>query len=271
MNFNELFSNEFDTQIFRKKLAKAIGLNEAIVLNQLHYWIEKNKRKNKNYYDGKYWVYNTYEQWRSNDFEWWSIDTIKRVFTKLEKSGLIISGNYNKMPMDRTKWYTIDYEKLEKAAENLEKSTISAICTDGKVQIAPSNNHRITENTYNSPSSMRESDFDLEIMQKVTELTENDAIIDGIQYYLDTYRRYMNKRHPNVSKPAIKDIIHNIETILQDEWDDVVNEDGLIRMITRHFKTDYGEPIDYNLVHFGTEKILYYQARNVGLITGRRD
>nr|DAH65120.1 MAG TPA: hypothetical protein [Bacteriophage sp.] len=33
MNFNELFSNEFDTQIFRKKLAKAIGLNEAIVLN----------------------------------------------------------------------------------------------------------------------------------------------------------------------------------------------------------------------------------------------
>lgn len=122
--------------------------------------------------------------------------------------------------------------------------------------------------TYNSPSSMRESDFDLEIMQKVTELTENDAIIDGIQYYLDTYRRYMNKRHPNVSKPALKDIIHNIETVLQDEWEDVVNEDGLIRMITRHFKTDYGEFIDYNLVHFGTEKILYYQARNVGLITG---
>lgn len=122
--------------------------------------------------------------------------------------------------------------------------------------------------TYNSPSSMRESDFDLEIMQRVTELTENDAIIDGIQYYLDTYRRYMNKKHPNVSKSVLKDIIHNIETVLQDEWDDVVNEDGLIRMITRHFKTDYGEPIDYNLVHFGTEKILYYQARNVGLITG---
>ena len=49
MLYNELFANEFDTQIIRKKLAKEIGLNEAIVLNQLHYWIEKNKRAENNY------------------------------------------------------------------------------------------------------------------------------------------------------------------------------------------------------------------------------
>ena len=42
-------------------------------------------------------------------------------------------------------------------------------------------------------------------------------------------------------------------------------------MISRHFKTDYGQAIDYNIVHFGSEKILEYQARNVGLITGWRD
>lgn len=151
MKYNELFANEFDTQILRKKLAKAIGLNEAIVLNQLHYWIEKNRRANHNFHDGKYWVYNSYENWQSNDFEYWSIDTIKRTFTKLEKMGLVISGNYNKLPMDRTKWYTIDYENLEKIAENLEKSTIRAKCPDAKVQNAPmhdGNLHRaIPENT----------------------------------------------------------------------------------------------------------------------------
>ena len=69
----------------------------------------------------------------------------------------------------------------------------------------------------------------------------------------------------------IYDIICNIKSVLQYEWEDVVNEDGLERMISRHFKTDYGQAIDYNLVHFGTEKILEYQARNVGLITGWRE
>ncbi|HJD00517.1 MAG TPA: conjugal transfer protein, partial [Candidatus Dwaynia gallinarum] len=39
--------------------------------------------------------------------------TVRRVFTKLEKSGFIITGNYNKDPRDKTKWYTINDEKLE--------------------------------------------------------------------------------------------------------------------------------------------------------------
>ena len=155
MIYNELFANEFDTQILRKKLAKAIGLNEAIVLNQLHYWIEKNKRAGNNFHDGRYWVYNSYEDWQENDFEYWSVDTIKRTFTKLEKMGLVISGNYNKMPMDRTKWYTIDYEKMEdlaqKTVSNPVKSTIRAKCTDGTGQNATmhdGNLHReIPENT----------------------------------------------------------------------------------------------------------------------------
>ena len=273
MLYNELFANEFDTQIIRKKLAKEIGLNEAIVLNQLHYWIEKNKKSGNNYYDGRYWVYNTYEKWQKEDFEYWSIDTVKRTFGKLEKSGLVISSNYNKMQIDRTKWYTIDYEMLEKMAENIEKSTISAKCTDGKGQNAPTNNHRITtkNNSINSSTELNDSDFDFEILQKANKLTDDETIIEAIKYYLDKYKRFTGKNHPNVSKLALNVIIDNIQEVLQDEWDDVVNEDGLERMISRHFKTDYGQAIDYNIVHFGTEKILEYQARNVGLITGWRE
>lgn len=127
------------------------------------------------------------------------------------------------------------------------------------------------KNRYNRTSEMSDTDFDSEIMQKVTELTDDETIIESIQYYLDKYKRFTGKNHPNVSKAALNVIIDNIETVLQDEWDDVVNEDGLERMISRHFKTDYGQDIDYNLVHFGNKNILEYQARNVGLITGWRD
>lgn len=126
-------------------------------------------------------------------------------------------------------------------------------------------------NSVNSSTELNDSDFDFEILQKANKLTDDETIIEAIKYYLDKYKRFTGKNHPNVSKSALEDIICNIQSVLQDEWDDVVNEDGLERMISRHFKTDYGHAIDYNIVHFGTEKILEYQARNVGLITGCRD
>lgn len=141
-----------------------------------------------------------------------------------------------------------------------------------KTQISINNiNNNKNNKTVNSASATHDSDFDFEILQKANKLTDDETIIEAIKYYLDKYKRFTGKNHPNVSKSALEDIICNIQSVLQDEWEDVVNEDGLERMISRHFKTDYGQAIDYNLVHFGSEKILEYQARNVGLITGWRD
>ena len=44
---------------------------------------------------------------------------IKRALKNLEEKGIIITGNFNKLKMDRTKWYTIDYEKLDNLIDNL--------------------------------------------------------------------------------------------------------------------------------------------------------
>ena len=112
MNCRELFINEKDVLIVGKKLACIVGLNEAIVLNQVAYWLRKNEELGKNFIDGRYWVFNTYKNWQENNFPFISVETVKRTFTKLEKSGILISANYNKMAIDRTKWYTISYEKL---------------------------------------------------------------------------------------------------------------------------------------------------------------
>ena len=101
-------------------LANEIGLNEAIVLQQINYWIEINKKAGKNYYDGKYWTYNSIKSWHEKNFKFLSVETVRRVFTKLEKSGFIITGNYNKDPRDKTKWYTINDEKLEELYFDVE-------------------------------------------------------------------------------------------------------------------------------------------------------
>jgi DnaD/phage-associated family protein len=88
-------------------LAATIGLNESIVLQQLHYWLERST----NVHEGHTWVYNTYEEWQEQ-FPFWSESTIRRIITKLEKQGFIITGNFNRSKIDKTKWYRINYEKL---------------------------------------------------------------------------------------------------------------------------------------------------------------
>ena len=96
---------------FQPSLAIAIGLNEAIVLQQVHYWL--NNVKNKGYeQDGFKWVYNTYKEWQESNFPFWSENTVQRVFSSLEEKGLIISIQPMKSKYDRTKYYRIDYTKL---------------------------------------------------------------------------------------------------------------------------------------------------------------
>lgn len=94
--------------VIQPKLAKLIGLNESIILQQLHYWLQKSTHER----DGRRWIYNTYADWEEQ-FPFWSLSTIRRTIGKLEKEGLILSTtNFNKLGIDNTKWYTIDYDKL---------------------------------------------------------------------------------------------------------------------------------------------------------------
>jgi hypothetical protein len=90
------------------------GLGKAIVVNQINYWLELNEKSNKNFVDGYYWTHNSYEKWVKEDFPYWSVDTVKRIFLSLEKIGVLVSANYNKWSMDKTKWYRIDYDELQK-------------------------------------------------------------------------------------------------------------------------------------------------------------
>ena len=109
---------------FVPELAAVIGLNEAIVLNQIHYWIEKNKGDEIHYRDGRTWTFNTYKEWQEQ-FPFWGTATIVRTFEKLEKNGFIISGNFNKMKYDRTKWYSVNYDKVNEVLYQIDKDLYS--------------------------------------------------------------------------------------------------------------------------------------------------
>jgi hypothetical protein len=98
------------------KLVMAIGLNEAIIIQQIHYWIKLNERAKSEQHnrDGRWWVYNTAKDWQEN-FPWMSLNTVRRALKRLRDLGLVLTANYNQSAYDHTLWYTIDYEALELA------------------------------------------------------------------------------------------------------------------------------------------------------------
>lgn len=85
-------------------LAVAFGLNEAIIVQQLHYWLRLTGKKHR----GVEWVYNSIPAWQEQ-FPFWSETTVKRTLKSLIDQEVIIIGNFNKDNRDRTKWYTINY------------------------------------------------------------------------------------------------------------------------------------------------------------------
>ena len=44
---------------FDIEVAKKYGITEAVLLKNFYFWIEKNRTNNLNYFDGKYWTYNS--------------------------------------------------------------------------------------------------------------------------------------------------------------------------------------------------------------------
>lgn len=125
-------------------LAKSIGLNEAIVLQQIHYWL----RKSNNVKDGHKWIYNSMTNWQKQ-FSFWSLPTVKRVFRSLESQGLLITANYNKAGFDKTKWYRINYEKLQHMSRRSDQNdpTMVSNWTDGSDQNDTTNTKRLPETT----------------------------------------------------------------------------------------------------------------------------
>lgn len=142
--FGSLLINEPPLQVL-PTLAKRIGLNEAIITQQVHYWLLRSKNKK----DGHVWVYKTYVEWQE-EFPFWSESTIKRAITSLEKQNVLIStSKYNKMPMDRTKWYTINYPTLQGQPLGQNDTMLGSDCNDAQVNMTQCSGQNDTKEQVN--------------------------------------------------------------------------------------------------------------------------
>lgn len=100
-------------------LAKMIGINGAIFVQQIHFLL--NIPKCGREHNGERWLYNTYEEWQDEFFPFWSIRTIKRICQVLEEMHIVETcqpeGRHS-----RRKYYRLNHGMVAKLiAENCPK------------------------------------------------------------------------------------------------------------------------------------------------------
>lgn len=209
---SKLLIDDYPIQVL-PKLAEEIGLNEAIILQQIHYWLNSSKHN----YDGKKWIYNSYPKW-IEQFPFWSESTIKRTITSLEKQNLVHVGNYNKAGFDRTKWYSINYTTLNKLMtrpSGQNDPTMRSNWHDGIGQNDPTNTIDYTETSSetnnNSATDVTQERFDewwnlynkkidkkkaYSLFKSTLKKYDFETVMNGTREYLKTITDKQYQKYP---------------------------------------------------------------------------
>ncbi len=288
-------------QAFSPEVACYIGLKKAIVIQGFHYWLEKNKEENRNFKDGCYWCYNSYEDWKRISFSYMSERDIRRVIKELEDDGYLISRKYNAYRGDCRKWYTINYEKfhrdmiqyreeaqrkekeeiLQKEQEALEKELYP--CVQNGQRVCPEWTEQYTITTqqetqlnglnvanYHSPYRFDENIFRKSIVKAChTCGIESDKLIDDVKtvmhYYRLKYLRKHDKPHPFLNQNCMCIIVNvfiNGNAYIPIVLGDRDFVEYYMDLIDSYFDTDILET-DHNMMHFMNEEILHYRDLDI--------
>ena len=92
--------------IFDVDIAKEYGVNAAVILENINFWIQKNEANEANFFDGNCWTYNSVKAMETL-FPYMTAKQIRNAIEVLVDANLVVIGNYNENPMNRTKWYAL--------------------------------------------------------------------------------------------------------------------------------------------------------------------
>ena len=108
---------------FNVHVAKKVGVNKAILLQYIEFWVDKNKANKVLIYEGKPWVYHTASGFEEI-FSYMKANTISKYLVELEKDGYLHSSQNiekGKNRNNRVKYYTLGdayFSITEKEAKN---------------------------------------------------------------------------------------------------------------------------------------------------------
>lgn len=166
---------------FDKDIAVAYGLPEAIILNHMQFWIEKNKANEKNFYDGSYWTYNSTKAY-AEMFPYLSQRQIQNALKHLRDEGILKTGNYNEVAYDRTLWYAFT-EKGECIMQKREMEDVkkgNGLCKN--VEPIPVNKPSNINTDIKTDKKNNKKGFDLVVNEYTNNPEMKTAIFDFIEF-----------------------------------------------------------------------------------------
>lgn len=91
---------------FNVDIAQKYGIEEAVIINNIAFWMTKNIASGENIHNGRCWVFNSVKAW-CVIFPYINQDRMRRVLDSMCKRNILAKDNFNEAKYDRTSWYTI--------------------------------------------------------------------------------------------------------------------------------------------------------------------
>ena len=96
---------------FDTEAAARYGVEEAILLDHIRFWCEKNRSNPDCQQQGRCWMYASAAR-LAEHFPFWSVPKIRRLLKSLVRQGALLEGRFGRFAFDRTLWYAVSESVL---------------------------------------------------------------------------------------------------------------------------------------------------------------
>ena len=96
---------------FDVNAAARYGVEEAVLLEHIRFWCEKNEANPDCQKEGRCWMYASAAR-LAEHFPFWSVSKIRRLLKSLVRQGALLEGRFGRFAFDRTLWYAISETAL---------------------------------------------------------------------------------------------------------------------------------------------------------------
>lgn len=97
---------------FDTDMAKAVGMQSAVIFENIKNWVINNEYNDRHYHNGRYWTYNTIDAF-SKQFYYLTYNQIRYALENLVSKGFLLKGNFNESSYNRTTWYALSDSAIE--------------------------------------------------------------------------------------------------------------------------------------------------------------
>ena len=172
---------------FNPEAAQMYGVDGAIMLHHLAFWVYRNKLNENNEIDGHTWTWNSARAY-TEIFPFWKDNQIRRILMNLEKDGAILSAVHNRARWDRTKWYTVtdkvqQFYHFQKSV-NASKEIVKSIPKKKKMDVKKSKHqYQIVTKDKTQINTQIHMPFDTESFKSVWNIWKKDRAERRVKKY----------------------------------------------------------------------------------------